>query len=437
MLIRQHEQVEKIIQQVVKTGKTTHIFWLVCIVFCLLFFAWTCFGKLDIVSMANGRVVPSSKVKRIQHLEGGIVSEILAQEGDIVRAGQELIILEAITSGASVEELDIRIASLQADIIRLQGLIDGREQLDFPADFAGEHPDLVNQNTELFILQKQKYTSELAGQQELINQRSQDIVTIQARIRNNSHSLELLDKQVAISEELLRDDLTTEYKHLNFLREQTDLRSKIEEDRNSLKRTEAGVDEAGKKLQNITHSFRQGVSEELKIARRDLEEFTQRLKKFSDSYQRSTIRSPVDGIIKTLYVATIGGVVSPGQTVVDIVPTGDSLLVEAQLPIQDIGYVQIGQEAIIKLASSDASRFGSLPGEVVLISPDAQTMSDGRTFYTVRIKTGRGYFERGSFKYQLIPGMQVLAFIRTGQRTVLEYILSPFLYSIEQAMQER
>ena len=264
-----------------EVNRSTHVFFMLLAITCLSFIIWSSIGKLDIVSMANGRVVPSNKVKKIQHLEGGIVSEILIREGDIVRAGQELVTLEAITSGASVEELGIRIAALQTDSVRLQALVDGKDQLNFPAELVEQHPDLIQQNTELFTLQRQKYNSELAGQQELINQRSQDIKSSQARIRNNMHSLELLDKQVAISEELLKDQLTTEYKHLSFLREQTALQSKIEDERNSMKRTEAGVDEARKKLQNITHSFRQEVSEDLKVVRRDLEEFTQRLKKFS------------------------------------------------------------------------------------------------------------------------------------------------------------
>ena len=141
--------------------------------------------------------------------------------------------------------------------------------------------------------------------------------------------------------------------------------------------------------------------------------------------------------MKSLFVATIGGVVAPGATVADVVPGGDRLIIEAKLPTQDIGYVHAGQVALVMLNSSDAGRFGSLTGNVLSISPDAIENSDGIPYYKIRISTNETYFQREKVKYRLVPGVQVTASIRTGQRSVLAYLTDPFLGSFRTALRER
>ena len=161
------------------------------------------------------------------------------------------------------------------------------------------------------------------------------------------------------------------------------------------------------------------------------------MRKYEDSFNRTVLRSPVDGTVKALYVFTVGGVVRAGDTVADVVPGEDRLVVEAKLPVQDVGYVHPGQSATVKLASADANRFGNLIGQVVHVSPDALETTDGIPYYRVRIETGRDYFERRSLRYRLVPGVQVLCSIHTGERSVLEYLTDPFLGSMGTALRER
>ena len=172
-------------------------------------------------------------------------------------------------------------------------------------------------------------------------------------------------------------------------------------------------------------------------SRREFDELSQRIRKFEDSLKRTVVRAPVDGVVKEVLVSTVGGVLQPGDTVAELVPVGDRLIVEAELPIQDIGYVQVGQHAIIKLNSPDLVRFGKLDGTVVRISPDKLVRDDGQPYYRVRIDTERNYFERDNLRYELFPGTQVVASIQTGKRTVVEYLLDPFIGSISEAMRER
>ncbi len=420
----------------VKVSDLTHLFLGVCLVFCISFFVWAYFGKLDIVSMVSGRVVPISKVKEIQHLEGGIVSEILVREGSNVKVDEALIVLESTTSNASVKELQSRISSLEIDMARLQAIVNGDKDPDFSKVAGSEHAAIIAQARGLYALQMKSYMSDISGQKELVIQRRQDIVGVESRIRNNKKSLELLNKQIAISAELLKDNLTTEYKHLSFLREESAITSKLEEDDSILKSAQSQLEEAQEKLNRIKHSFKEDASVELNNASQELEEFTQRLKKYSDSFQRTTIRSPVKGVIKTLYANTIGGVITPGKVIMDIVPT-EGLIVEAHLPIQDIGFVRVDQDVVVKLASNDARRYGEIEGRVINISPDATVTQEGQTYYPVRIRTEKSFFEWEGHHYDLIPGMMVIANIHTGRRTVLEYLLDPFIDSMGQAMQER
>lgn len=401
------------------------------------FLLWAAVSPLDIVSTASGEVIPSTKVKSIQHLEGGIVGDILVQEGDRVAAGQELIILEETAQGSTVEELDVRLASLQSDVVRLKAEEKGEAVPVFGEDFEKAQPKLVAEAKRLFSGRRERLEGEKAAKRESVIQREQDVREIKARIKNNKTSLELVREQVAISEELLKDSLTTKYKHLSFLKEESQLKSKLEEDKAALSRAQSELAEAREKLKSLDKAFRAKAGEELKDAARELEELSRRRVKFSDTLSRTVIRSPVEGVIKTLYIVTKGGVIQPGQVVLDIVPVEDRLVVETHLPVADRGYVREGQVALVGLASRDAGRYGKIKGKVVHVSPDTISVQGQGAFYAVRIETDEDSFSGGGFTYDLVPGMLVTAHIHTGKRTVLGYILSPFTASMDGAFLER
>lgn len=418
-------------------GAAPHLMLLLCILMFAAFGAWTWFARLDIVSVAIGVVTPSSQVKSIAHLEGGIVSQILVVEGDAVSKGQPLVELEAISSSADVDEIEVRLTSLRIEIARLDAEANGKETLSYPEELVEAHPKRVNESRKLFKVRRNSFLSRIAGQREIVRQREEQEREIRVRLKNSHSSLELINEQIAISEDLLRDNLTNRYNHLELLREHTALKSRTEEDTASVSAAGAALREAKNMLAQIEHGFLAEAREKLVEARREYNEFSQRLKKFEDKQRRTVLRAPVDGVVKTLHVYTVGGVVGPGETVIDIVPGEDKLIIEAQLPTQDIGYVRIDQEAVIRLNSADLVRFGKLDGRVVNISPDTLIREDGLPYYKVSIETDKSYFEKDDLRYNLFPGMQVVASILTGQRTVLEYVLEPFLGRAGEALRER
>jgi len=414
-----------------------HVSYTLCVVATIAFIVWAALGTLDIVSIATGEVVPSSQVKTIQHLEGGIVNSILVREGDSVKEGQSLVVLEPTSSDADVGELQVRLTSLKVQIARLEAQLKGEKAPNYADELVRQYPVLIRQSRERFTIQKRRQESEILKQEKSILLRRHAINETQQRIKGHRNSLRLLQEQVTISEQLLKDNLTNRYKHLDLLKEQGRLNGELQEARAALVSAQASLAEAQAGLLALKSVFDDDTKKELDEAQLTYDELKQRIRKFEDNLARTTLRSPVNGLVKSIYVATIGGVVKAGEPVVDIVPQGDKLVVEAQLATQDIGFVQNGQLAKVTLASADAQRFGSLEGKVVAVSPDTLLTPEGTPFYKVRIETNMDHFRRGEERHNLFPGMQVIANIHTGTRTVFQYLFQPFIDSMDDAMRER
>lgn len=340
-------------------------------------FIWMWLGTLDIVSLTSGSVVPSSQVKTIQHLEGGIVSKIYIEEGQRVLANQPLLDLESTDSKANVGEMLVRLATLTVKMARLRAESNGSEVIIFLSEVEKRTPKLVQQERALFKARRESYLSGFASQQGLVLQKEQVIEQVTSRLVHSENKLKLLQEQISISDELLKDELTNRYNHITLLKDESILLSQIDEDKALIKGSEASLVEAQEKLNEIRLGYQANSRGELEESRREHGELSQRMEKLKDSLKRTVLRAPVDGTIKTLNVHTVGGVIRPGEVVIEIVPVDDILLIEVKLPPQDVGFVQVGQTAQIRLASADATRLGKLDGKVIHISPDSIVDEEG------------------------------------------------------------
>jgi len=404
---------------------------------CISFGAWSYFGQLDIVSMATGQVVPSGKIKHIQHYEGGIIHQIKVREGDEVRQGQPLVELEQLRSGASLEEIQMRVNSLKVDVLRFEAHIQDKEQIEFPEEIKKNLPLLVNEANNLFDIHKKTLQSTINKLTTITLQREQRVKGIAADLRNKRQRLHMLKEQLELSEELLKDNLTTRYTHLEIMRKTKEIEGGIQNDIAALKEAKHALTETREKLNEARYTFKEETTNDLKTAMQELKEFSVRLTKFEDSLKRTIIRSPINGIVKKLYLVTRGGVIKPGDTIADIVPSEEKLVIEASLNISDIGYIKKDQPVVLQLPGKDANKFNKLKGKVINISPDTFTDAQGRTYYNVRIESEKSYFETGEQKYRLYPGMVLLAYIHIGQRTVFEYLMDPFINTLSFSLQER
>lgn len=398
---------------------------------------WSTYGTLDIVSSAVGEVVPGSKVKQIQHLEGGIVSEIMVNERQAVREGEVLLKLDTAQIDAEVSELRIRLVGLRIDAARLRAEIAGRNDPDYPPEIVAAYPLRIAESRQLMETRRKRLAAEFNVQRQLIAQRDQEIQEVTARIETAQTSKAFLDEQVEISDSLLKRDITNRMTHINLLKDLALLDGQIKEDRAFLRRMRAARGEARARLNQIAETFEEDARGQLNDALRELDELSERLEKFLDSQKRMVLTAPVSGIVKTVNVATLGGVLKPGDVAVEIVPGDDSLVINARLPLEDIGFVREGQTAKILLTSADAARFGDIEGEVVGISPDALLDEEGAPYYQVRISPRQPYFESGALRYDLYPGMRLACSILIGERTIAQYVLDPYIKSMRAALQER
>ncbi|MBF0229921.1 MAG: HlyD family type I secretion periplasmic adaptor subunit [Desulfamplus sp.] len=415
----------------------SQLFLIMSMIMLISFFMWAFYGQLDVVSFAPGEVVPSSRVKTIQHLEGGIIREILVKEGEQVKAGQSIVILESTSSNAEVAEQSIHLKSLEITIMRLNAEIKGGKSLQIPEQMKKEAPDLARNAFAMFQTRVHRLENQLNVQRELINQYRFQIEEIQARLSGNTSMRTFLEEQVGISEKLLQHSLSNRMTHLDLLKKLAEIKGQQKIDQASLKKIGASIREAEVRLQLVQNTFIEEAQDELREVQRTAEIIYERLNKNQDSLRRTVLRSPVDGTVKSLFFVTIGGIVSPGGAVAEVVPSDDRLIIEAKLPIGDIGYVQVGQKVNVRLNSSDGSRFGHLNGEVIYISPDSTIIKDFAPFYKIKITTEKDYFGTPEKPYRLFPGILMQCSIITGKRTVLEYLLTPFMLSFETALHER
>ena len=394
-----------------KYKQTTRYQFYALAAFGFVMILWSVLFEIDIISNAEGQIIPLGEVKTIQHLEGGIIDQILVKESELVKKGQPLVILAATASEVEVDEVKVQIDAQIIKSIRIEAEINNFDIPIFPDELVNERPDLVNKSMELFISKRDKYNG--------------DINEIEAVIEQHQTSVDILLRQAEMSSQLLEEKVTNEYAHLNVLKE--------------LNAAKGQLEESIEKKENITNDFVQNARNELQVAQRDLSELNETIKALNDNLDRTSINAPVEGIVKNLFFVTEGGVIRPGEPILDLVPTRDSLIVEARLQDSDIGFVQVGQSAVVKLSSADSVNFGQLNGIVTQISPDTEEdENDNRiVFYKILLETDKNYFESNDKIYQLVPGVKVNASIHIGQRTVANYLLSPFIDSMDGTFQER
>ncbi|WP_158306007.1 HlyD family type I secretion periplasmic adaptor subunit [Azospirillum sp. B510] len=399
--------------------------------------AWAAVGPLDVATTASGEVVPASRVKAIQHLEGGIVTEILASEGDRVSRGQPLFRLDPTKAQAEAVELARRLASLRIDLARLTAEIAKAPAPSIDPEAEATAPEVAAAARDLFLSHRDRLAHEARSQAQLVAQKEAELEESRVRLRNNRRALEIVNTQVTISENLLSKELSNRMTHLEQLRQQQALRTLVDGDQAAQPRLEAALGEARERLAWVEGSAAEQARHDLATVRQQYDELSQRMQTLRNVEERTVLRTPVDGIVKTVNVTTEGGVVQPGQVLAEVVPGEDRLVVDARLPVQDIGYVHAGLPVRVVLSSGDASSFPPIDGRVERVSPDATMTSDGHAFYRVRVATEQSAFEATGRRYQLYPGMQVTCSILIGRRTVLEYLLSPWITTLRFAFQER
>ena len=400
------------------------------------FVGWASWAQLDEVAVATAEVVPQGKIKTIQHLEGGIVEEIFVREGDVVKIGDPLVQLDLALGGANKEEIQVRIDALELNKARLTSEASGSE-LIFPQDVADRRPDMVSAERRTFLARQAELGQTLEVLKRQIEQRQLEIEEIQATLTGKEASSRSALRQLEQSQRLRKNNLISEFEHLGIVREYETLKGERDSLTASIPRATSALAEARQRLEEVRLKFGREAEEELGKVEASLERNRELMRQADSQELRTEIRSPIDGVVKNLGFNTIGGVVRPGDPIMEIVPTGDSLVIEAKLRPVDRGYVEVGQKATVKISTYDYSRYGGLDGDVIQVAPDSSTEEDGTPFFRVIVKTEKTYLGDIPGNFPITPGMEATVDIHTGSKSVVDYLVKPVLKLRHEAFRER
>ena len=414
--------------------------WMMIFVFGLLGL-WAAFAPLASAAIAPGKVILSGNKKLIQHLEGGVVDEILVREGQTVKAGQPLVRMNETAARARLDLFGKQYYGAQAAEARLIAERDGLEEVQYPAELENKKDEDKTLN-EVLISQDRLFESRrdsVEGQKSVLEQKkaqfSEEINGLNAQINSATRQISLLGEEIRAVRKLLKQGNAQKPRLLALQRQQAELKGNRGDFKARISRAQQAIAETDLQIINIRNEFANRVAMEMRETVDRLADLQERLKASNDIINRIVISAPLSGVITALQVHTIGGVVRPGDTLMEIVPI-DELLVEARVSPQDIDVVRPGLEARVMLSAYAARRVPPMAGVVVQVSPDRfEDQQTGMPYYTSRVRIDEESLSEYDY-IELTPGMPADTLIVTGERSVLSYLMTPITDSFRKAFRE-
>ena len=398
---------------------------------------WAHQAELDEVTTGMGSVIPSSEVQVVQNLEGGIISELLIGEGDTVEPGEVLMRIDDTSAAAGFQELREAYFGLLASSTRLTAEAAGETPV-FPDELHAERPDAVAREMQLFESRRSELTSAIAILEEQVAQRRGDLEELRSRLAGNRRSYALVNEEYNLTAPLLSQGAVARVDVIRLEREKADLSTEIRQTEIMIPNAQAALTEAQQRIVERRNNARAAALAELNDQKVRMASLAEQMRARQDRVVRTEVKSPVKGIVKSVNFKTIGGVVQPGADIVEIVPIEDTLLVEAKVKPSDVAFIHPGQDARIKLTAYDFSIYGGLDAELEQISADTIEDERGDHFYHVRVRTSETTLEgKNGESLPIIPGMIAEVDILTGKRTVLQYLMKPFIKARHKAFRER
>jgi adhesin transport system membrane fusion protein len=408
-------------------------FWVVAIV---MFLFWANFAIIDEIARGDGEISPSGKNQLIQNLEGGIVKEILVKEGQSVEKGQILLKIDNQKSKSSFSSNAIKADALEAKISRLRA--ESSEEKFVVSDELQERiPSLVANEKSLYATNMKQLDSKLEALYEQLNQKKHELSEAKAHEAHLKSSSEMITKEVRMTKPMVAKGVRSKIDFLKLEREANEIADRYNATKQSIPRLKSAIKEVESRIQETKLLFKSEAKLKLNEAAGELKSLQANYTALEDQVTRTIVRSPMKGIVQELFVHTVGGVIKPGENIMEVVPSDQALLVEVKIKPSDIAFIYFGQKAIVKFSAYDFAIYGGLDGEVVLISADTIKDQKDNVFYTVRIKTKKNYLGSDAKPLKIIPGMTVSVDIITGQKSVLDYILKPILKTKQYTFTER
>jgi len=436
------------------TPNSARVMLWVMVLFFVLAAIWASWAEIDKVTVGQGKVVPSSQIQVVQNLEGGLVKEILVREGQKVEKGQQLLLIDDTRFRSDYREREQQVANLTASVLQLSASITSVElnedfdennwqksvilnfnKLAFPPVLEETQPNLVARQRAEYRQDLNNLRNQISLLDQQVKQKQQDLVEIQARVRNLRESYRFANKELEITKPLAEEGVVPRIELLKLQRQVNDTRREMTSSELKVPVLRSAIREAMLSRIDAAQKFRSEQQEKLNQAQDKLSSLTESTVGLEDRVNRTVVTSPVTGTVKTLNVNTVGGVIQPGMDIVEIVPSEDTLLVEAKIAPQDIAFLRPDLHTIVKFSAYDFTKYGGLEGTLEHISADTTTDEEGNSYYLVRVRTKETSLDKDN-SLPIIPGMTASVDIITGKRTILEYLLKPILSAQNNALKE-
>jgi len=405
-----------------------------------IFITWSAFAKLDEVAVAQGEVVPFGRVKQIQHLEGGVLRELYVREGDTVAEGAPLFLVDLPASAINREELQVRLDGYMLQRARYQAEALG-QPLAFPETEAKRQPAMRQAEENAHEARRREFESTIAKLGDQVRQRQLDIQEFESKRRTSAANLKLMREKLNMSRELVKDSLIPKIEMLGVERDVESLEGELASLDSAIPRARAALSEANEGIREVKLKFSREARDQMGQAENNIARTRELLAQATGQALRAQTQSPIEGVVKNLRFNTIGGVIKPGDLVMEIVPQKEKLVIEAKLNPVDRGYVEAGQKALVKVSTYDYARYGGLYGKVTLVAPDSTTDTSAsgaaQSYFRVVAETDKTYLGEKEGVFPITPGMQATVEIHTGQKSVMEYLVKPVLKLKHEGFRER
>lgn len=399
----------------------------------VIFLLWAWIAKVDEITKGDGKVIPSRQLQVVQSLDGGIISEILVKEGQMVREGQVLLKIDATRSLSGFKESRTTYLALLAKAARLRAIAEGAPFIA-PPEVLVEEPNLALQEESLYRNRKAELDSQIGMARAQVQQRSQELMEARARFESASQGFYLTSKEYNLTKPLAESGAVSDVDLIRLQRDVSRFSGEKSQAGAQISRLQAAVSEAQSKIGNIDLEFKNQARTEMSETQSKINSLGESSVALSDKVKQADIRSPMAGTIKRLLFNTVGGVVPAGKDIVEIVPREDKLLLEARVQPRDIAFLRPGQPAKVKFTAYDFAIYGSLDGLLEHIGADSVIDEKGNAYYLVRVRTLKSSL---GDNLPIIPGMVAEVDIMTGKKSVLSYLLKPVLRAKQHALTER
>ena len=393
----------------------------------LIALLWANWAELDNVTRGDGRIVSSVQNQMVQAAEGGVILRRYVSENTVVASGEVLFEIDPVDASSELNSLSQRLTALDMKDMRLRAEIN---DVDFsiPAELNARSPLVALTEKSLFAARRSELAGQLAVLEQRLQQQQQDQRLAESMVGTAERTGGFLEEEIAVVAPLVRDKIAPKTRLLDLQRQLEQSRGERDRARVSIEQARFGMKELETEVENTRASYRLRAMDELNTVVAQQSELRESLPRLTERVSRTVIRAPMEGIVSRLNFRTPGGFVNRGDVMLELVPTGEALMVEAQILPQDISRIRLHDEVRIRLSAYDSSKYGSVDGRVLRISPDAvvDERNQGSSHYLVDVAIeGELFIEKTGLAVTLIPGMTATVDVLSGKRTVLEYIWQP------------